>query len=332
MLLTLTLQGAGAIQPLQLDRRTAMLGRSADGDMVLPASAVSSRHCRVDWQDGAYVLTDTSSNGTLLNGRPVSAPARLTNGDQVEIGPYRLGVTLSAAAGAMPPGPSPRMNLNSWDRAGAGAQPAPPAPALAASPTMRQPAAQSLAAPQLPPPGADAVSRLLHAAGMARPAVGSEDAAVLAAAGTLLRQLTAGTMTLLAARSKARSELAVPAPVAASGPLQQATTAEGALAQLLGHPQAAERAVVAAFADLAAHQQAILHATQGALRATLDNIAPQAIRERAGRSGKSDPATLWRAYEQAFAGAADNAGLIELFARELAAAYGKLAAPGAPSR
>lgn len=334
MLLTLTLQGAAAIRPLQLDRRTAMLGRSPDGDMVLPASAVSSRHCRVDWHDGAYVLTDTSSNGTLLNGRPVSAPARLTHGDQVEIGPYRLGVTLSAAATAMPPGPSPRMNLNSWDRAGAGAQQAAPAPALAAALTMRQPVAHFSASPPLPPlsPGADPVSRLLHAAGLARPAVRSDDAAVLAVAGTLLRQLTAGTMTLLAARSKARSELAVPAPVAASGPLEQATTAEDALVQLLGHPQATERAVVAAFADLAAHQQAILHATQGALRATLDKVAPQAIRERAGHSGKTDPATLWRAYEQAFAGAADNAGFIELFARELSAAFSKLAASGETSR
>lgn len=322
MLLTLTLQGAAAIPPLRLDRRTAVVGRSPDGDMVLPASAVSSRHCRVDWHDGAYVLTDTSSNGTLLNGLRVSASARLADGDQVEIGPYRLDVALSAAAGGVPPGLSPRMNLNSWDRTGTVAQAPPPAPLLAAGLTTRQPAPL----PPSPPlaPDGDAVSRLLHAAGMARTAVGIDDAAVLAAAGTLLRQLTAGTMTLLAARLKARSELAVPA-AAAPGPLQHAATAEAALAQLLGQPQAAERAIVEAFADLAAHQRAILHATQAALRATLDKVSPQAIRERAGRAGKSDPATLWRAYEQAFAGAADNAGFVELFAHELAAAHGKLA-------
>ncbi len=62
------------------------IGRLPDCDVVLPDPAVSRRHARIVRRGDAYVLSDLgSTNGTLVNGEPVSE-RELRDGDRITIG------------------------------------------------------------------------------------------------------------------------------------------------------------------------------------------------------------------------------------------------------
>ena len=49
------------------------IGRSSDNEWILPDPEryLSGKHARVDFRAGTYVLVDTSSNGTYVNGAQV---------------------------------------------------------------------------------------------------------------------------------------------------------------------------------------------------------------------------------------------------------------------
>ena len=82
----LILQGRdqGARVPLVEPR--VQLGRGPDNDFRVLDSEVSRHHVRVDRVEDAFHLTDlNSSNGTFLNGGPVST-ATLRSGDQLQLG------------------------------------------------------------------------------------------------------------------------------------------------------------------------------------------------------------------------------------------------------
>jgi pSer/pThr/pTyr-binding forkhead associated (FHA) protein len=66
-----------------------LIGRDVSMDLVVDYEGVSRRHARVVWHDGQFWLEDMdSTNGTFLNGVPVTDPAALDIGDEI-----RLGVT-----------------------------------------------------------------------------------------------------------------------------------------------------------------------------------------------------------------------------------------------
>jgi hypothetical protein len=69
-----------------LDRPVTVLGRGAEADLRLPDTGVSRRHAelRVE-RDGVRLVDLGSTNGTRVNGRPVSE-ALLADGDRVELG------------------------------------------------------------------------------------------------------------------------------------------------------------------------------------------------------------------------------------------------------
>lgn len=79
------------------------IGRAGDNDWVLPDPEryVSGRHARIEYRAGSYWLTDTSSNGTYVNGAtdPQSAigPRELKDGDRLRMGDYDLVVSIDAA-------------------------------------------------------------------------------------------------------------------------------------------------------------------------------------------------------------------------------------------
>ena len=105
MSLTLTILGRdrldnGLPAQLQLNERGAIIGRSPTVSWCLPdpSNFVSSRHCEIGYRDGGYVLTDTSTNGTAVNGAPVSGPYRLRTGDVVAIGSYQIRVEIAGEA------------------------------------------------------------------------------------------------------------------------------------------------------------------------------------------------------------------------------------------
>lgn len=74
------------------------IGRAQYLDWVLPdpAKVVSNKHCEIRWADGAYWLSDISTNGTFLNGSEdrLQGKARLKTGDRIAIGQYIIAVSI----------------------------------------------------------------------------------------------------------------------------------------------------------------------------------------------------------------------------------------------
>ena len=75
--------------------------------MVLAPRSVSRRHARIVRRGDAYELEDLgSTGGTTLNGRPLTGPTRLRDGDRIELGDCTLAFSdpaasvLDAASGA----------------------------------------------------------------------------------------------------------------------------------------------------------------------------------------------------------------------------------------
>src|SRR5271156_5335443 len=76
------------------------LGRATDNEWILPDPEryLSGKHARVDFRAGNYVLVDTSSNGTYVNGAQVPLGKyhdyQLRDGDYVRLGEYELLVSI----------------------------------------------------------------------------------------------------------------------------------------------------------------------------------------------------------------------------------------------
>jgi type VI secretion system protein len=76
------------------------IGRGTDNEWILPDPEryLSGKHARVDFRAGSYVLVDTSSNGTYVNGAQVPLGKYhdyvLKDGDYVRLGEYELLVSI----------------------------------------------------------------------------------------------------------------------------------------------------------------------------------------------------------------------------------------------
>src|ERR1700721_2368547 len=77
------------------------IGRASDNEGILPDPEryLSGKHARVDFRSGTYVLVDTSSNGTYVNGAQVPLGKYhdypLKDGDYVRLGEYELLVVIT---------------------------------------------------------------------------------------------------------------------------------------------------------------------------------------------------------------------------------------------
>lgn len=80
----------------------ATIGRAADNTIVLTSEMISRHHATLSWENGQIVLTDSSTNGTFINGVRQQR-AVLAGGEGVQIGPYTLSVRESASAAPAPP-------------------------------------------------------------------------------------------------------------------------------------------------------------------------------------------------------------------------------------
>ncbi|TLM66686.1 MAG: FHA domain-containing protein [Actinobacteria bacterium] len=70
-----------------------VVGRAPDADIVISDAFVSTRHARISPGRGGVIVEDLgSTNGTVLNGVPVTAPAAASPGDIVSVGPVDLKV------------------------------------------------------------------------------------------------------------------------------------------------------------------------------------------------------------------------------------------------
>jgi len=63
------------------------IGRAQDNSITLPDRYVSAHHAQIYLRDGVrYLLDRGSTNGTLLNGRPVEGEVAIKDRDQITIG------------------------------------------------------------------------------------------------------------------------------------------------------------------------------------------------------------------------------------------------------
>jgi hypothetical protein len=70
------------------------LGRTREADVVLRDPEVSRRHARLESRNGVVYVEDLeSSNGTFLNGRRVTEPIEIREGDEIDVGTTRVVVT-----------------------------------------------------------------------------------------------------------------------------------------------------------------------------------------------------------------------------------------------
>jgi pSer/pThr/pTyr-binding forkhead associated (FHA) protein len=79
--------GALAGRRWELTEKTIRVGRDPTATIVIQDTSVSRFHAQITRQVGGYYLADLeSSNGTQVNGEPVSEPHRIAAGDLLRIG------------------------------------------------------------------------------------------------------------------------------------------------------------------------------------------------------------------------------------------------------
>jgi hypothetical protein len=82
--------GGRAGEHFLLENEQTSVGRSPDCDVFLDDVTVSRRHALVVRRDGRFFIEDRGSlNGTFLNRRRIES-GPLDDGDEVQIGKYRL--------------------------------------------------------------------------------------------------------------------------------------------------------------------------------------------------------------------------------------------------
>jgi len=72
---------------------TLSIGRSAGNDITLEDDWISAQHMRLRRQDGGWIAEDLgSTNGTRVNGRPLTAATPVRPGDVLDLGRVKLRV------------------------------------------------------------------------------------------------------------------------------------------------------------------------------------------------------------------------------------------------
>ncbi|HET9425366.1 MAG TPA: FHA domain-containing protein [Gemmatimonadaceae bacterium] len=96
----------GVTYPLEL--QAVGIGRDRLNAVVVRDPTASRFHAEIRREAGGYVLHPFGSSGTLVNARRVGAPARLENGDRIEIANVELRFHLGPVPeGARMPEPAP---------------------------------------------------------------------------------------------------------------------------------------------------------------------------------------------------------------------------------
>jgi type VI secretion system protein len=105
MKITLTVNRVGGAPPtapmtVTFDEQGGSIGRRDENDWVLPDPErfISGRHAQIDFSDGAFHITDLSSNGVFINrsAQPLGKNNRvaLQHGDNFTIGDYEIAVAI----------------------------------------------------------------------------------------------------------------------------------------------------------------------------------------------------------------------------------------------
>jgi pSer/pThr/pTyr-binding forkhead associated (FHA) protein len=95
-------------ESFELTGRRISIGRDLDCDIVLPDNGVSRRHASIAPVPGGYLLTDDSSNGTLVNGERMGATRLLEPGDVLRLHDEELRYEVEGKDAAQTPAASSR--------------------------------------------------------------------------------------------------------------------------------------------------------------------------------------------------------------------------------
>ena len=80
-------EGANAGQTVPLDEAPILIGRGTDAAIRLDDDYVSTRHARIASSGDQWFVEDLgSTNGTTLDGMPVTAPRSMSSGQRITIG------------------------------------------------------------------------------------------------------------------------------------------------------------------------------------------------------------------------------------------------------
>jgi pSer/pThr/pTyr-binding forkhead associated (FHA) protein len=78
---------------IQLRSAETVIGRHHDCNLRIPSNEVSRRHCVLRFQKGLLTAEDLkSTNGTLVNGKPITGVYTVYPGDELEVGPVTFTV------------------------------------------------------------------------------------------------------------------------------------------------------------------------------------------------------------------------------------------------
>ncbi len=91
----------GAQKRLAFAEPEVTIGRVPGNDIVLPKGNVSKRHSRIVLKDSRFIVVDLkSTNGTYVNGRKITSPLVVKEGDKIYIGDYIMTLEGDAAQAA----------------------------------------------------------------------------------------------------------------------------------------------------------------------------------------------------------------------------------------
>ncbi len=125
------LEDGGPAQ-ISVEGRGFQAGRGSAMDWVLPDPArhISTHHFDVAFVQGAYWLTDVSTNGTFLQGHQyrLEGPHRLTEGDRFQVGHYIIVTHLGQQMAAPPPASAFDTDNDPWSVGPASYAPIDPSP------------------------------------------------------------------------------------------------------------------------------------------------------------------------------------------------------------
>jgi DNA-binding NtrC family response regulator len=85
----------------RVSETTINIGRDYDNHVQLADEEISRHHCSIEWQNGKYILTDRSKNGTFVNNRPVKT-SLVNAGDTITVGNWNISVVEAGPEKAEP--------------------------------------------------------------------------------------------------------------------------------------------------------------------------------------------------------------------------------------
>jgi pilus assembly protein CpaF len=94
----------GAERRVTFTEAEVTVGRVPGNDVVLPKGNVSKRHSRIVLKDNRFIVVDLkSTNGTFVNGRKITSPLVVKEGDKIYVGDYVLTLEGAPALDALEP-------------------------------------------------------------------------------------------------------------------------------------------------------------------------------------------------------------------------------------